>query len=150
MPEDRHSPGRLRRLRDALDAVLLGDARSGAFRSEAGGMQMGEAAAYLVNGVGVEDVSPGCDHLVRPGGLLALVEGAAIRYAAEDAGNEDGIVGIAEATEDLILVAGIVVTAHIKLVAMLIQRRTVAEGIESGIGRGEQVQDIDRVLIDTV
>ena len=47
------------------------------------------------------------DHLVGPGGLIALVERAAVRYAAKDAGDKDGIVGKAEAAEDLVLVAGL-------------------------------------------
>ena len=62
---------------------------SRAFRPEAGGVQVGEPAAHLVDGVGDEDVRVSRDHLVRPGGLEALVERAAVRYAAEDAGDKD-------------------------------------------------------------
>ena len=107
---------------------------------------MSESGAYLVDGVGREYMGVAGDCLVRLGGLKALVERAAIRDTSEDAGNEDRIIGVAEADEDLVLLLRVEVAADVELVAMLEQGRAVAVRLEAGVRRREQVEHFDRVL----
>ena len=59
--------------------------------------------------------------LLRESSLVALLETAAISYAAENSGNELGIVHVAEAVEQLVLFAEVDVHPSIKRVAVLIQ-----------------------------
>jgi hypothetical protein len=66
-------------------------------------------------------VGPCNGGLVGLRSLDALLEGAAVRYATEDARNILRVIHVAEAVEYLVLVAGVEVRADIEGVAMLVQ-----------------------------
>ena len=82
---------------------------------------MGEASAHLVDGLRGKDVGISSNRLIGLGGLNALLKGAPVRDAAEDARNVDGIVGVAESYKHLVRLAGIHVAADIKLISVLVQ-----------------------------
>jgi hypothetical protein len=102
----------LGQLRDALDSVLRRYAHRGAFGTVARGVEVRESRAHLVDGVGIKHVGPSRHRLIGFRGLEALIEGAAIGDAAEDARNELRVVGIAEANKDLVVLVGVDVAAY--------------------------------------
>ena len=63
--------------------------------------------------------------LLRVGGLVALLETAAVRYAAENAGNKLRIVLQTEPEEQLVLVVEVDVHAGIKGVGVLEEFRRI-------------------------
>ncbi len=81
-------------------------------------------------------------------GLDALVKGAAVGDAAEDARNVLRIIGIAEAQEDLILLAGVVVATHVKCVLVFEQMGAAGVGSQPGVRKRIETEQFDAVGID--
>ena len=87
--------------------------------------------------------------LVGLRGLITLLERAAIRNAAKDARNVLGVIRVAEANEDLILIFRVEVSSHIKRVRVLIEVRAGTIGIAvPEFGAGIQVEELDCILVD--
>ena len=138
----------LSQLRDALDSVLRRNAHHGAFRSEARGVEVGESRAHLVDGVGSKHVGPARHGLIGFCGLEALVEGAAIGYAAEDARNVLRVIRIAESNKYLLLLGGVEIEPHIVGVLMLEQIGARCESSQPGCRRRVEAQQLDGVGVD--
>ena len=103
------------------------------------GVQVVQPGARNVNHGRRKHVGPGQCALLRQGGLRTLLETAAIRHAPENAGNELRVVHIAEAVEDLVLVAEVEVQSGIKGVAVFADRRRSCRMLEDSdplIGAG--------------
>ena len=70
---------------NSLNSKLCRNSGNSAFRTVAGGVQVIEAYARDINGVGREHVRPGAGRLIGMRGLETLLERAAVSDAAEDA-----------------------------------------------------------------
>ena len=106
-------------------------------RRHASGVEVVQAGAHDVDQGRREGVGIAQRALLSVGGLIALLETAAVGHAAEDTGNELRIVDQAEAEEQLVLVVEVEVHAGIEGVAMFKQLRRSGEvGEERAVGRG--------------
>ena len=88
--------------------------------------------------------------LLREGGLVALLETAAVGHATENAGNELRVVHEAEAVEQLVLVAEVEVHPGVKGVAVFAEQfRGIGEIGKSDplVGDGIEIQQLDGVRI---
>ena len=88
--------------------------RSLAAGETARGMQIVETYACHVNGRRIECMCPAQYGLLRIGSLRTLLETTAIRNAAKDARDELRVIHIAEAEEELIVLAEIGIHASVK------------------------------------
>ena len=91
------------------------------------GVEVVQARARYVDHGRREYVRPGQCALLRQRGLRTFLETAAVGYAPENSGDELRIVHIAEAVEDLILVAQVEVQPGVKGVAVFADRRRSRE-----------------------
>ncbi len=73
--------------------------------------------------------------LLRVGGLRTLLETAAVRYAAEDAGNKLRIIDQAEPVEQLVFLIEIGVHSRVKRVAMFKQFWRISEILRDACAR---------------
>ena len=131
-----------------MNSILCRDSQLVADRSKAGGVQVGKSGADLVDGVGVEYMGVGRDHLCGFRSLDALLECAAIGNALERSGNKLRVIRIAEAGEDLVLLVGVEILACVEAVGMLIKSGAVLIGSQAGVRLRIQVQQLDRIGID--
>ncbi len=138
-------------LRDALDPELRGDTLRVAFRSGPGGMQVVESDARHIDRGRRKDVGISDDRLVGFIGLIALLEAAAVRYTAKDAGDELGIIRVAEAAEYLIFRGRVEIDANVKGVLMFEELGAVGVVVGKATGCGDrvQIQQLDGVWIQT-
>ncbi len=96
-------------------------------------------------------MGPGQGALLRQCGLRTFLETAAVSHAPEDAGDELRVVHIAEAVEDLVLVAEVEVHPGVKGVAIFADRRRSGEVGRYAAARrgGIQIQQLDGICIQT-
>ena len=115
-------------LRDAVDAKLRGKVTQIiGCRRHARGVKVVQSCARHINHGRREDVGPSQCALLRQCGLRTFLETTAIGHAPENSGNELWIVHIAEAIEDLVLVAQVEIQSGIKCVAVFADRRRSRE-----------------------
>ena len=91
------------------------------------GVKVVQARARYVNHGRRENVGPRQSTLFSQSGLSSFLETTAIGYAPENSGDELRIVHIAEAVEDLVLIAQVEVQAGVKSVAVFADRRRMPE-----------------------
>src|SRR6185312_15523812 len=126
------------------NAILTGDSTDRCLRPETGCVEMGKAGSELIDGARGEYMRVPRNGLIRFGCLQTLIERTPVGNSSEDARNENGIVGITETNEDLIVLLRVEVAADVELVAVLEKRRAVAISLQSGVGRRKQVEHVDR------
>ena len=115
-------------LRNARDAKLSGQIAQivGCWRNSRG-VKVVQACPRNVNHGRREYMRPSQGALLRQSSLRTFLETTAIGHAPEDAGNELRIVHVAEAVENLVLVAEVEVHPGVKSVAIFADRRRSSE-----------------------